>query len=407
MVQKAAKIKKITNAKESKIIANYGINIDEDTLKQFEDCHKEPYVEHAALMPDAHKGYAAPIGSVLITRDYIVPAWVGFDIGCGMTAAHLKGKTLIKQIKEKTEEIYESVKKEVPMGMGELNTRERMSEETQEAYKKLLKDFQKKPYDKNILNFLQGKAIRHLGSLGDGNHFIELAEGDEGEAWIVVHSGSRGVGYKVAERYMKKSAGNNEQYEATHPIHKDSETGKEYLNILDFGLEFALLNRLEIIKGTIKGIENVLGKKIKWELWTNKNHNHAIKERDGTFVHRKGATPAKRGERGVIPGNMRDGSFLVEGKGSSAYLKSSSLGAGRILSRKQAREDITLDAFKESMKGIKGTVTEGTIDESPMAYKNVFDVMKAQEKSVKIVNHLKPIINWKGEKGRRGKGKNK
>ncbi|MCF7865913.1 RtcB family protein [Candidatus Woesearchaeota archaeon] len=384
----------------------YADDLDENTLKQFEECVNCDFVVEGALMPDAHLGYVAPIGSVLVTKDFIVPSWVGYDIGCGMTAAHIKGKDMLKKIRENQDKIFDAVKKRIPMGKGEINSSNAVTRKTKEDYSVLIEEFKKGAYNKEILQFLEGKAIRHIGSLGDGNHFIELSEDELGDAWITVHSGSRGVGFKVAEKYMMKVAGTDKEFEATHPIHKDSELGKEYLNVLDFGLKFALRNRLELIERTIKGIEDVLGEKIEFEVWTNKNHNHAIPE-NGLFIHRKGATPAKSGERGVIPGNMRDGCFLVEGLGNKEFIESSSHGAGRKYSRKDAKEKFSIEDFRESMKGIKGTISQGTLDESPMAYKDVFDVMDKQKDSVKIIKHLKPVINWKGERGRQGKNKDK
>ena len=174
-----------------------------------------------------------------------------------------------------------------------------------------------------------------------------------------------------------------------------SQLGKEYLNILNFGLDYALLNRLEISYKVVEVLEEIIGEKLKSELWTNKNHNHAILE-NGEYIHRKGATPAKKGEKGVIPGNMRDGSFLVEGLGNPKFLNSSSHGAGRILSRTSAKKNISMEDFKKSMVGIRGTISERTIDEAPMAYKNINEVMEAQKQSVKIIKHISPIINWKG-----------
>ena len=377
-----------------KEIYNYAINPGDNTLEQFEHCTSQEFVVKAALMPDAHSGYVAPIGSVLVTKDFIVPSWVGYDIGCGMTAVQLKGENILEKIKAKKNELYDKVNETVPMGKGKVNERKDISDETKKEYAKLIENFKKKPFDKEVLQFLEGKAIQHLGSLGHGNHFVEIGYFEE-EAWIVVHSGSRGVGFKVAQRYMKKSAGKEEKFEQTFPINKESELGKEYLNILDFGLGFALLNRLEMIRKVVSAVSEVLGEKIESELWVNKNHNHAILE-DGLFIHRKGATPAKKNERGVIPANMRDGSFLVEGKGNKEFLESSSHGAGRVMSRTKAKEKISMKEFEESMKGIKGTVGEGTLDEAPMAYKDIFEVMEAQKESVKVVKQLKPLINWKG-----------
>lgn len=371
---------------------------DEVTLKQFEHCASQPYVMDAALMPDAHSGYVAPIGAVLIAKGKVVPAWVGYDIGCGMIAVKLD--TTLAEVEANREAIYERVRAHIPMGMGNKNSDGKVTKETKAEFENILGRFIAGPHDKSIANFFRDGALRYLGSLGGGNHFIELCT-DGNDVWIVIHSGSRGVGYKVAQKYMQKSAGRDWQYEETHPLDADSELGKEYLNILSFGLDFALLNRIEMSKKVVQALEEVLGRPVASELWTNKTHNHALLE-DGRYIHRKGATPAKKGERGVIPGNMRDGSFLVEGLGNKEFLESSSHGAGRAYSRSAARKEFTVEQFEESMRGITGTVEEGTLDEIPMAYKDIFAVMKAQEASVKVVAHLKPLINWKGV-DRRGK----
>ena len=369
---------------------NYGINVDKETLKQFENCYDENFVVEAALMPDAHLGYVAPIGAVLKTKRYIVPAWVGFDIGCGLIAVKIKGKDLVERVKKNADIIFKKVIEEVPMGVGEYNKEKNITEKTKKEFKSLLEKFKKKTHDKST-------AVKHLGTLGAGNHFIELGFDSETkkELWLIVHSGSRGVGHTVAKKYMIKASQRKKEYEKTFPLDSDSEIGKEYLNVLDFGLKYALLNRLEIAYKVIESIEKILGEKLDYILWCNKNHNHAVYEK-GYFIHRKGATPAKKGEKGVIPGNMRDGSFLVEGKGNPKFINSSSHGAGRSLSRKEAKRKYNMIHFKESMKGIKGNISERTIDELPMAYKDIFEVMNSQKDSVKVLKHIKPIINWKG-----------
>ncbi len=382
-----------------KQITNFALDLDKETLNQFENCYSKPYVLKASLMPDAHLGYVAPIGAVLATKDYLVPAWVGYDIGCGMTAAKLP-KKILPLLKEKSQEIYLAIKKKIPMGLGEINSSvSQITPETKKQYEKILSKFKKGEYDKKVLQFLESeKPIKALGTLGHGNHFISLNSDKKGIPWIVVHSGSRAIGHWVATLYMKKSSGLEKGYEETYPLKVDSKEGKEYQNLLEFGLEYAKLNRLEMINQVVISIEKILGKKIKFNVWTNKNHNHALKE-SGLFVHRKGATPAKKGEKGIIPGNMRDGSFLVEGKGSKKFLSSSSHGAGRAMSRKQAKEIINLEDFKGQMKKAEviGNFSESSLDESPDAYKNIFKVLEAQKSSIKIINHLKPFINWQGE----------
>ena len=387
-----------------KKIYNYGIDVDDKTLEQFKNCYSEKFVVSAALMPDAHLGYAAPIGAVLKTKGFVVPAWIGFDIGCGLIALKIKSKlkNLTEKAKEKQDEIYALVLKNIPMGVGEYNKSENISEKTKKEFKKILERFETKPRDKTVLNYLKNAAIKHLGTLGGGNHFIELGYDEdfpqENELWLIIHSGSRGVGHTVAKKYMINASGSKEknEYEKTFPLDANSQIGKEYLNVLEFGLDYALLNRLEMAYQTIEVLKKVLDENLEYDVWVNKNHNHAIYEK-GFFIHRKGATPAKKGERGIIPGNMRDGSFLVEGKGNPKFLNSSSHGAGRSMSRKEAKKKYTMEQFREAMKGIKGTVSEKTLDELPMAYKDFSKIMEAQKDSVKIIKRIKPIINWKGE----------
>jgi tRNA-splicing ligase RtcB len=194
---------------------------------------------------------------------------------------------------------------------------------------------------------------------------------------------------------MKKASTDNKNFEATFPIDIDSKEGKEYLNILHFGLEYALLNRMEMAKKIHKVLEKVLGEKIDFRLIANKTHNH-VEFSGKNLIHRKGATSSNKDELGVIPGNMRDGSYIIKGKGNKDFLNSSSHGAGRKMSRKQAKKNISMEDFKLAMKGITGVVKEATIDEAPQAYKDVNEVMKKQKDSVEVISHIKPIINWKG-----------
>lgn len=384
---------------QNKKITNFAIKPDVNTLKQFENCIKEDFVISASLMPDAHSGYVAPIGSVIITKDYIVPAWVGYDIGCGMIACKFSSsnKNLVKEAKEHSTEIYNKINEIIPMGSAKYNHIQNVTENTKKEFKKLLEKFKSKEYDESVYKYIKNNGVSHLGTLGSGNHFIELSiNKEENELWVIIHSGSRGIGHKVAETYMKKASNNEKKFEETYPLKDSSIEGKEYLNILDFGLEFAFLNRIEMAEKVNAALKEILkNETLTYEIWTNKNHNHAIYE-NGHYTHRKGATPAKKGEFGVIPANMRDGCFLVEGLGNKEFLESSSHGAGRIMSRLEAKKQITMSDFKTSMIGIIGTINEKTIDEAPDAYKNIYDVMEMQKKSVKIIQHLKPIINWKG-----------
>jgi tRNA-splicing ligase RtcB (3'-phosphate/5'-hydroxy nucleic acid ligase) len=374
--------------------------VDESTLAQFNACINQDFVVDAALMPDAHYGYVAPIGSVLITRGKIVPAWVGYDIGCGVIALKLSGKNLCSKIKKNSLLIQKNVKTKIPMGLGKLNPQQQISNETKIIFSDLLEKLEKRPHNDELFSYIKRKALSNLGTLGHGNHFIEIDHAGQ-EVWLVIHSGSRHMGHHVASHYMKeamKLAGESGNSEETFAIDTKSALGAEYLEIQNFLLKFALLNRSEIANKIKDAIEEILGEKIKMTLWTNKNHNHAERiPRTNKFIHRKGATPSKKNEKGIIPANMRDGTYLVTGKGNKDFLESSTHGAGRAMSKKDARKTTSLKKFKESMKGITATVTNGTLDESPFAYKDIKTVMSAQEKSVKIYKHLLPLINFKGE----------
>ena len=402
----------------------FATNLNKNVLDQFAECMSHDFTIDGALMPDAHFGYVAPIGAVLITKGVVVPSWVGYDIGCGVIALKLTGKNLLSKIKKNIDIVHNKVQRNVPMGLGRLNPEHKITLKTKEKFVNLLKNLEKSAHNDDILAYLKRKALSNLGSLGHGNHFIEIdtcvpfrhtkpstkaRKGELGscgkDVWLIIHSGSRHMGHEVASRYMAatmKEKGETGNVERTFELDVKSTLGKEYLAVLDFLLEFALLNRMEIANEVIQALEEAIGEKVKATLWTNKNHNNA--ERIGKsqkFIHRKGATPSKKNEKGVIPGNMRDGTFLVIGKGNKDFLESSTHGAGRAMSKTRARKEFTMEQFKKSMKGIKATIKEGTLDEAPFAYKDIFKVMKEQEASVKIYKHLKPVLNWKGESSRR------
>jgi tRNA-splicing ligase RtcB len=382
-------------------ITDFSIDLDEETKKQFDDCCSFNFVKSASLMPDAHKGYVAPIGSVFRTIGKVVPAWVGYDIGCGMIACKFSFPNIVNLVRENSDEIFDLVNLKIPMGKGKIGAHGDVSDIISRGFGVSLLNFSKREYNDDIFKFIKTQAKAHLGSLGSGNHFIEISydstnESDKDTLWLVIHSGSRGVGHKIATHYMKSASNSDVDFEETHSLDVTSKEGIEYLSVLNFGLEFALLNRLEMAYRVCDSLKSVLNiDSLNFEMWVNKNHNHCVPEAN-YFVHRKGATPAKLNERGVIPANMRDGCFLVRGLGNEKYLQSSSHGAGRKLSRGQAKDSVSLEDFEKSMEGIKAPVDSDRIDESPFAYKNIYDVMEAQKESVEIVSHLSPIINWKG-----------
>lgn len=386
----------------------YAEVLEDEALAQFTSAMNHPYVVSGALMPDAHTGYSLPIGAVVAVKDHISPAFVGYDIGCGVFATKLN----MKCSELRKEEIFKLICEHIPVGR----------EQHQEPQSVPVGEC-----SKLVEEHLERKGRYQMGTLGGGNHFIELGEGRDGHLWIVIHSGSRNLGHAVAEHYMELCARNSINFaevdlefegrnlafkqrnpegyqkaleanrkkakvylEGQHFFHVDSPEGQAYLTDMEYCLRYALSNRKHIAKKIIE----FLGNPEQLE-WINRNHNHAEFE-DGLWIHRKGATHAESGMLGVIPGNMRDGSFIVRGKGNPDSLCSSSHGAGRVLSRKKALATLDLADFNLQMANIITNHTSSTLDEAPAAYKSIFEVMELQKDLVTIIDHIKPIINIKG-----------
>lgn len=361
----------------------YADVLEEEALKQFESAMQMDFVVKGALMPDAHTGYALPIGAVVATQDVIVPSWIGYDIGCGMCAVCID--TPKNVVTENAKEIFDQIYRDIPVGFSH------NKEPAHYHYFENISDFAKK-------ELVDTQATENqLGTLGGGNHFIEIGSDEQDRVWIVVHSGSRNVGHKIATHYMKRASGDGKAREGHFGLPVDSETGQNYLQDMAFGLDFALANRKEIILRSVKAISHALKAPVHLDgdYFINRNHNHA-EFKDGLWIHRKGATHAEKDMLGVIPGNMRDGSFIVEGIGNPNSLCSSSHGAGRVLGRKEAKKTLDLSEFSSTMSNVIAKVDKDTLDESPFAYKNIFDVMKQQSELVQVKHHIKPIINIKG-----------
>ena len=369
--------------------------IEPSAIQQMDHAMVQESVIKGALMPDAHHGYTLPIGGVVATQGTIFPSFVGYDIGCGMCA--IKTPFSVDEVKPKTEEIFSSIYRSIPSGVNQYN-------------RKPLGWSPDMPRSKTLDRIYKNKGEVHLGSLGSGNHFIEISHHNQ-DVWIVIHSGSRGVGHQTATHYMRVASGGKSQ-EGFYPLDCESEEGKNYIMDLHFCLEFALENRLEMLRRVLKDLNHAVHRKAKvpttvdWKSLINRNHNHA-ELKDGVWIHRKGATHAEKGMLGVVPGNMQVGSFIVEGLGNPDSLCSSSHGAGRLLSRKKAKEELDMGKFKAQMAGIQALVAPGTLDESPGAYKDVQRVLALQTELVTIKTHLRPLINIKAQEARGKKRRNR
>lgn len=357
----------------------YGIpkeNIESEALNQIRNIESLDCLKAFSIMPDVHAGYDMPIGGVALLDNQISPSFVGYDIGCGVSHINTKVKL------DKTDTDYDKFRdyvfteiyKQIPVGFNSLS---KPACYIKEGFKSALGDKQSTETVKNKINM-------QYGTLGGGNHFIEIGLNDKNEIGITIHSGSRNAGHTVADFYMKKG----------RMFDINSELGQSYLSDMNYSLEFALENR----KKMMQTILNILKLDISVFMYDfiNKNHNHAVIIQDG-ILHRKGAISAEKNELGIIPGNMKDGVYVVTGLGNNDYLNSASHGAGRVVSRSKAKKTINIDDFQKIMDGITAKVDKSTLDESPFAYKNLDEVISAQAgKNIEIIDKFMPIINIKG-----------
>lgn len=357
----------------------YG-NADYGTIKQFKHVIEQPNVISAALMPDAHVGYTMPIGGVALVRKAVYPSWVGYDIGCGVCAVKVASRSFDKgYLMRHKDDIRQSIAQVVP------TDKHRHPADHLPSTCKLSKAAE------GLL--LTREASKQLGTLGGGNHFIELDYDEYGGIWVVIHSGSRGIGHGIAGHWMKVAQEQNPGGDKSGMdfFNEGSENYKSYMEDQQWCIRYALKNR-EVM---LKLIAYELCISYDWDTLINKVHNTALEEQGGV-VHRKGATDASLGVAGVIPGNMRDGSVIVHGLGNPSSLNSCSHGAGREMGRGAAKRKLSLETFRSDMKGIACDASEGTLDEAPLAYKQFEVVMDNQKDLCQIQSVLKPIVNVKG-----------
>ncbi len=371
--------------KEFHVFAEF---LEQGAIDQFVAVMKQPFAVKGALLPDAHSGYSMPVGGVVALDGVIVPAYVGFDQGCGMCA--LPTTFNVDDVRDNAKKIFDNIYRDIPVGFNHNRV------DTQWYEGNYI------PMTQVAFDIFQKNGLKSLGTLGGGNHFLEIGADETNTVWIVIHSGSRNIGHACATHYMKLAANSDKALEGHFGFDVNSQNGKDFITDLNFCLEFALQNRKEMMHRVIDVIQRYCSGQGLCKAddtssldMINRNHNHA-EFKDELWIHRKGCTHSELGMMGVIPGNMKDGSFIVEGLGNPDSLYSSSHGAGRVMGRKEAQRKLDMDKFAKSMEGITALVTKDTLDESSFAYKDIYDVMRLQDKLVKVVAHVKPIINIKG-----------
>jgi tRNA-splicing ligase RtcB len=346
-------------------------------------------VQHVAVMPDVHLASEVCIGVAVATSRLLYPQAVGGDIGCGMLAVRLGIEAARIQDPGGAGRLLARIAREVP-------ARRR----NRGATISLPEDLAAEALSHGRLEAIRRREGElEFATLGSGNHFIELQSDQEGQLWLMVHSGSRGIGPRIRDHHLEMKA--DSVGGGWKALDADSEAGQAYLHDVAWARRFADANRRAMAEAVAHAVADELGGEVRPDSDICSDHNHVALERHAgrdLWVHRKGAMRAQCGEAGVLPGSMGSSSFHVEGRGCAAALCSSAHGAGRIMSRAAARQRISLDELRRQMLGVwyDWRLADRLRDEAPSAYKDIRAVIRAQGELVKIVRVLRPVLNYKG-----------
>lgn len=363
---------------------------------------------HIAIMPDVHKGKGATIGSVIPSVKAVIPAAVGVDIGCGMVAT--KTSLTASQLPDNLKGIRSAFEKAVPHGRtnrgrkGDRGAWSNIPDLVASEWKSLEERFhkicEKHPTIRN------SNHIHHLGTMGTGNHFLELCLDEHDSVWIMLHSGSRGVGNHIGHYFIELARKEMERHQVQLPdmnlayLEEGSEYFDDYVEAVEWAQDFAKKNREVMMINAIKALQEQLPVNFTtMELAVNCHHNYISREHHfgkDCFVTRKGTVRAEKGELGIIPGSMGARSFIVRGLGNPESFNSCSHGAGRVMSRTKAKQVYTIDDQIAATEGVECRKDASVIDEIPHAYKDIDKVMEAQKDLVEIVHTLKQIVCVKG-----------
>jgi len=383
-----------------------GVDVEPEALQQLSDVSLMPFIHRwVAAMPDVHVGMGATIGSVIPTVGAIIPAAVGVDIGCGMSA--VMTTLMASDLPDNLHDIRTAIEKAVPHGRtmgrdegawGEIPPRvAEVWESLRERFKKITNKYPKLNRTNNI---------NHLGTLGTGNHFIELCLDEHQHVWVMLHSGSRGVGNAIGSFFIEQAKKEMERW-FIHLPNKDlaylpegSQLFDDYVYAVHWAQDFAKLNRDIMMENVIAALRSQISKPFSiTETAVNCHHNYVAHEHHYgkmVLVTRKGAVRARKGDLGIIPGSMGAKSYIVRGLGNPESFHSCSHGAGRKMSRTAAEKLFTVEDHIRATEGIECRKDKSVIDETPMAYKDIDAVMEAQKDLVEIVHTLKQVVCVKG-----------
>lgn len=395
-----------------------GVLFEQEAYNQTVQLSTLPFIHnHLAIMPDVHAGKGCTVGSVIATAGAIIPATVGVDIGCGMMAIRLNLKA--SDLPDNLLDIRTGIEAAIPHGRtddGGVNDRGAWGN-TQDD-KCIIYDVNLNCEIINLMYELEGfvkdhkaidkaylRAMNHMGTLGSGNHFIELCLDENQDVWIMLHSGSRGIGNRIGSHFIELAKKDMEKWFIHLPdkdlsyIPEGSVNFKPYMQGLHLAQKYAMLNRKVMMHYAMNVLKRFFPNVEATKEAVNCHHNYVNWERHfgkNVMVTRKGAVSAKQDELGIIPGSMGAKSFIVKGKGNRESFHSCSHGAGRTMSRTQARETFTLEDHIKATAGVECRKDKEVLDETPDAYKSIEAVMKAQEDLVSIEHTLKQVLCVKG-----------
>jgi tRNA-splicing ligase RtcB (3'-phosphate/5'-hydroxy nucleic acid ligase) len=385
----------------SKRLMNWASILESSTREQAEKTASMPFIyPHLALMPDAHLGKGATVGSVIPTLGAIIPAAVGVDIGCGMIA--VRTQYMVDDIAGLNRSaLREAIERVIPLSPGKYNSA--LTDGAQRRVRELEDKAGRAEFDPGTY---AGNWRRQLGSLGGGNHFIEVTVDDDDRLWLFLHSGSRGVGNKIAQHHIKVARGLAAKWWITLPdpdlayLVDGTDEFWAYIRQMRWAQDFAMANREEMMDRVALAFSDWIGSSIAESERINCHHNYTTQENHfgkDVWLSRKGAIDAAEGVPGLIPGSMGTASYVVVGKGNKLSLNSSPHGAGRNFSRTAARKAFTLDDLRARMRGIEWRDSDAFVDEIPDAYKDIDIVMQDAADLVEVTHTLRQIVNVKGE----------
>jgi len=373
---------------------SHGLTLDEENMLR--NVSRLPCIyKHVALMPDAHLGKGSMVGSVIATKDAVIPATVGVDIGCGMMAVKTPFTSGI--LDRKMAEFRHEIERAIPVGFNAY--KESVDEASRWNGWESFDDLHPKIQDR------KRKSMVQLGTLGGGNHFIEVCLDTEDNVWLMLHSGSRNIGKELAERHIATAKTLHKLNELPSPdlayFIQGTDEFKAYWHDLDWAQQYAMKNREIMMKRLLKSFNRMFNqqKDFRPEITVNCHHNYVSVEEhfgDKVYVTRKGAINAEDGRYGIIPGSMGAKSFIIKGLGNPQSFNSCSHGAGRKMSRTKAKSKYTIDDLKKQTAGVECRKDKGVVDEIPGAYKDIEEVMRAQDDLVEVVAELKQVICVKG-----------